>query len=102
MSEGPWWRRDGQRVVLELHVQPRAGRTGIAGVHSGRLRVRVAAAPVEDAANRELVAFLAKQFRVPRARVTLLSGAAARDKRVAVEAPRRLPEWLSRAPAGCG
>lgn len=89
-----WWHREGERLVLELRAQPRAGRTEVAGVHGGRLKVRIAAAPVEGAANRELIGFLAKEFRVGRSRVELLGGAAGRDKRVAVEAPRRLPDWL--------
>ncbi len=94
MNPAPQWlHRDGQRVVLTLRVQPRASRTAVAEATAERLRLRIAAPPVDDAANRELIAFLARQFKVPRGRVELLSGATARAKRVAIDAPRRMPEW---------
>jgi len=80
--------------VLDCHVQPRASRTEVAGVHGERLKLRVAAPPVDDAANKALIAFLAKAFKVPKGHIELLSGASGRDKRVAIAAPRRIPEWL--------
>jgi hypothetical protein len=35
-----------------LHVQPRAGRNEIAGIHNGALKLKVTAPPVDDAAKR--------------------------------------------------
>ncbi len=66
----------------------------MAGVANGRLRIRVTAAPVDNAANRRMIAMLAKELGVAKSRVYLLAGASKRDKRVAVEGPRRRPEWL--------
>jgi len=63
---------------------PRAGRTGIAGIRGNALAVRLAAAPVDGAANDALVAFLADTFDLPRRAVTILSGHASRTKRVAL------------------
>jgi uncharacterized protein YggU (UPF0235/DUF167 family) len=70
--------------VLAVRVIPRAGRSRIAGVRDGALLVRLAAAPVEGAANDALVALLADAFGVPRRSLTLASGARARDKRILV------------------
>ncbi len=89
-------RRDGGDLVLELRVQPRAPRSGFAGVHGGRLRVRLQAPPVDGRANAALVEFLAEAFDVPRARVTIEHGLTGRDKRVrirdvAVVAPHLRP-----------
>ena len=47
-------------VTLYLHVQPRASRTAWSGVQAGRMKLRLAAPPVDDRANRECVAFVAK------------------------------------------
>jgi uncharacterized protein (TIGR00251 family) len=63
---------------------PRAGRTSIAGIRGNALAVRLAAAPVDGAANDALVAFLADTFDLPRRAVTILSGHASRTKRVAL------------------
>ena len=71
-------------VELQLHIQPRASRTEIAGVHGGSLKIRLAAPPVDGEANDELVRYLAKTLGVPKRSVTIVSGATGRRKRVRV------------------
>jgi uncharacterized protein (TIGR00251 family) len=71
-----------QGVLLRVHLQPRAVRDGVVGVHGEALKVTLTAAPVENAANSALLAFLAGLLAVPRASVSLVSGAKSRDKRV--------------------
>jgi len=72
-------------IRLRLHIQPRAATTELAGVHGDALKVRVAAPPVDGAANEALVRFLAEQLGVPRSAVRVESGAASRAKVVAVD-----------------
>ena len=69
---------------MAVRVVPRAGRTAIAGVRGDALLVRLAAAPVDGAANDALVALLADTFDRPRCDITLISGHTSRDKRVAI------------------
>ncbi len=71
-------------VRLKVRVQPRASRTEIAGQHGDALKIRLAAPPVEGAANEELVAFLARRLRVPKSSVSIIKGIRARDKVVEV------------------
>jgi uncharacterized protein (TIGR00251 family) len=71
-------------VLLPVHVIPRAPRSRIDGVRRGALLVRLAAAPVEGAANDELLAVLAEALGVPRARLAIHSGERSRDKRILV------------------
>lgn len=73
------------RVVLELHVQPGASRTEVAGLHGERLKIRLAAPASDGRANAALIEFLAEQLGVPRRNVSIASGAASRRKRVIVE-----------------
>jgi uncharacterized protein (TIGR00251 family) len=89
-----WWRRDGERLVLELHVQPGAARTAVAGLHGGCLKVRLAARAVEGAANAALTEFLASRLGVPKRDVAIVAGARSRAKRVVVHGARRGPEAL--------
>ena len=91
----PAFRWDGNTLVLEVRLAPRAGANAIVGVRNGRLRIRVSAAPVDNAANRKMIALLADELGVAKSRVHLLAGAGKRDKRVAIDAPRRSPDWLS-------
>lgn len=72
-------------VRLQLHIQPRASKTEIVGVHGDALKVRLAAPPVDGEANETLVRFLAETLAVPRAAVTLRAGASGRRKTVAVQ-----------------
>lgn len=69
---------------LRLHVVPRASRTCLAGIHDGRLKLQVAAPPVDGEANQAIVRWLAKALAVRREAVTLTSGASGRRKTVEV------------------
>ena len=80
-----WLREGPQHVTLTLHVQPGARKTELAGEHGDALKIRLAAAPVDGRANACLLDFLAAQLGVARGRLLLVSGAAARAKRVRVE-----------------
>lgn len=84
-------RWDGQSLVLEVRLQPRASENALVGISNGRLRIRVTAAPVDGAANQRMIAMLAKEFGVAKSMVSLLAGAGNRDKRVAIDNPRRWP-----------
>lgn len=75
--------RDG-RVRFSVHVQPRASRSEVAGVHGDALKVRVSAPPVEGAANAAVVELLAKVFAVGRRDVMILAGESSRSKVVEI------------------
>lgn len=81
---------------LRVHVQPRAKRSEIAGRHGDAVKVRLAAPPVDGAANTELVRVLAEALGLPRRAVRIVAGLAGRDKVVELdglapgEAERRL------------
>jgi len=68
-----------------VRVRPRAGRSGLAGLREGAVLVRLAAAPVDGAANDELVAVLARALDLPKHAITIVSGERSRRKRVRVQ-----------------
>ena len=71
-------------IVLELHVQPGAKKTGFAGMHGERRKVRLAAPPVEGKANEALIEFLAAEYGVPKRNVTIEAGLQSRPNRVRI------------------
>ena len=71
-------------VRSQIRVRPRAARTEVAGEHGGALKIRIAAPPVDGAANDALVGFLADRLQVARAAVVIASGQAGRSKVVLV------------------
>jgi uncharacterized protein (TIGR00251 family) len=72
-------------VRFEVRVQPRASRTELAGLHGGALKVRVAAPPVDDAANRALIEFLAECLGVAKRSVRIVAGESSRTKVLEVD-----------------
>lgn len=71
-------------VELLVLVQPRASRTKIVGEHDGRLKIALAAPPVDGEANAALIEFLAERCDVRRSEIELLDGETSRRKRLAV------------------
>ena len=66
-----------QVAKLVVHVVPRAKVTEVAGRHGDAIRIRLAAPPVDGAANVELVRFLAERLDVSRGAVAIVGGTTA-------------------------
>ena len=96
MTAARWLTRDADGIVLTVRVQPRASRDAIAGPHGDCLKVRIAAPPVDGAANAQLCRYIAGLFRLPQASVSLLRGTSSRNKLVRVSGADCLPLELSR------
>jgi uncharacterized protein (TIGR00251 family) len=79
----------GPNTVLTIHVQPKAKTTEVVGWHGDAVKIRVAAPPVEGAANQALERFLADELGLARAAVRIVSGASARRKRIAIDGVER-------------
>jgi uncharacterized protein (TIGR00251 family) len=72
-------------VRVGVHVQPRASRSEIVGVHGSALKVRIQAPPVDGAANDALVTLLAERLGVPRRAVRVVGGVTSRAKTVEID-----------------
>jgi uncharacterized protein (TIGR00251 family) len=88
----------GGALIFRVRVAPRASKTAATGEHDGALKVRVAAPPVEGAANAELTRFLAKALGVPARSVEIVGGHASKTKLVRVAGARAAD--LARLAAG--
>lgn len=87
-------------AAIAVVAVPRSGVTAIDRVDGAAVRIRLAAPPVDGAANAALLRYLADRLGLPRSRLRLLAGAASRRKRVlvdglsAAEVVIRLGPWL--------
>ncbi|MDI9611623.1 MAG: DUF167 domain-containing protein [Acidobacteriota bacterium] len=77
-------RETAQGIEVRVHVQPRARRMEIAGTHDRALKLKVAAPPVDDAANRAVVEFLASVLGIAKSSITIAAGAKSRNKTLAI------------------
>jgi len=85
-------------LLLAVSVVPNATCTAAAGWHGGALRVRLAAPPVDGAANEALLRWLADALGLRRSDVLLVHGASSRRKQVQIDAPaKHVLAWLESA-----
>jgi uncharacterized protein (TIGR00251 family) len=75
----------GTVIRVGVHVQPRASRSEIVGIHGTALKVRLQAPPVDGAANEALVSLLAERLGVARRSVQVVAGATSRAKTVEID-----------------
>ena len=71
-------------LVFTVRVVPRASKSEVVGEHDGMLKIRLAAPPVDGAANAELIRVLAKFFEVPRGSVEITGGETSKTKRIRI------------------
>ncbi|MBU0987000.1 MAG: YggU family protein [Proteobacteria bacterium] len=69
-------------ITFKVFVQPRSSKNSIAGVHGDALKIKLKAPPVDDAANKMCIQFLAKCLNVPKSSLEIISGHHSRTKRL--------------------
>ena len=84
--------RDG--VAIQIHAQPGAKRTEVAGLYGDCLKLRLASPPVDGKANACLIEFVAERLGVKRAQVTITRGLSSRRKTVFVAVAEFQPAAL--------
>lgn len=78
----PWLHPQEDAVIIDVLVSPRASKTRIVAVHDARLKIQLAAPPVDGKANDLLVRFLADTLDVSKAQIEIVGGQSGRRKTV--------------------
>ena len=95
-SGWPCLHATGDGCVLDVLVAPNAKRTACMGLHGDALRIRLAAPPVDGAANEALVRWMADQLGLARSAVVLVRGTTSKRKQLAIGMPcDRVGAWLT-------
>lgn len=71
-----------QGVAFKIFVQPRSSKNIIAGLHDDALKIKLTAPPVDNAANKMCIKFLAKRLGVSNSRIEIITGQTSRTKQV--------------------
>lgn len=79
-----WWSEINEGIRLSIRVVPRASRTEVAGLHGDALKIRLHAPPVDGAANKALIEFLADALKVPRSSIQITRGHTGRSKEIQI------------------
>lgn len=76
-------------VKLAVTVVPRSPKTEIVGTVGEYLKIRLAAPPVDGAANKELIKYLAKLLKIPKSNIRVISGVSSKRKLLDIEGVRQ-------------
>ena len=71
-------------VIFKALILPRSSRNELIGVQGDALKIRLTAPPVEGAANKMCIRFLAEYLKVPKSRIEIISGKGSRIKKILV------------------
>ena len=89
MNQNQWSARERVGAIdLPVYVQPGARKTELAGLHGGLLKLRIAALPVDNAANAEVIRFFASLLDIPRSHARIVAGEKSRRKTIRIEGVR--------------
>ena len=71
-------------LVLKIFVLPRSSKNMLAGRHGDALKIKLTAPPVEGAANKMCLTFLAQRLGLPKSSLEIVSGHTGRTKLILV------------------
>lgn len=89
-------------ILLRIKAVPGSSLNKIAGIHDDALRIKIKAPAVEGAANKELIKFLAKTFRIAKSDVAIQKGETSKVKTVRIPKGEMTPESLEKLGASEG
>lgn len=72
-------------IRFSATIQPKSSQNAIVGIHDDSLKIRLTSPPVDGAANKACVKFLAKQMCVSSANVSIVSGLTSRKKVIQID-----------------
>ena len=96
-----FYSEENSSITLKIKAQPNASRSEFAGLYGeDAIKVRVAAPAVEGAANKELIRFIAKSFKVPKSSIELISGQSSKIKLIRLKKSQKLEEFIKEIESG--
>src|SRR3990172_12034782 len=80
-----WLTEKGGCIFINIHLQPRASKNEIAGIHGESIKLRLTSPPVDGAANSHVIEFLSRKLGVHKSKITIVSGEKSRHKTLRVD-----------------
>lgn len=83
-------------VSVKIKVEPRSSKSGIVGLYGDALKVKLTSPPVDGKANQELVELLAKECRIPKSAVEIVSGQSSKNKLVRISGIKSITDIMNK------
>lgn len=71
-------------IILTLRISPNASKNEIIKENEG-IKVKITAQPIDGKANKALIEFLSKQFKIPKSYFEIIRGETAKDKTILIK-----------------
>lgn len=72
-------------VQFSAYILPRSSQNKISGLRGNALKIKLTAPPVDGEANKALLKFLARALKTPPGNISIVNGAAGRNKSISIE-----------------
>ena len=72
-------------VILTLKISPNSSKNEIIKSEDGLIKVKITAQPIDGKANKALVEFLSKQFKIPKSSIEIIKGHTGKDKSLLIK-----------------
>ncbi|WP_200763415.1 DUF167 domain-containing protein [Nitrosophilus alvini] len=91
-----WYEIIGDEILFYIKAQPNSSRNEFAGIYDDSLKVKIKAPAVEGAANKELVKFLSKSFKIPKSSIEFLGGETSKRKKIKMQYNEKIKEFVKK------
>ncbi|NPA88458.1 MAG: YggU family protein [Epsilonproteobacteria bacterium] len=81
------------KVIINVKAQPNSSKNKIAGIYGESLKINIKAPAVEGAANKELIKFMSKEFKIPKSEIEL-KGETSKRKQLILPLNEKLKKFL--------
>ena len=78
-------KKNSNGVIFKIFIQPRSSKNMIAGIYGDALKIKLTAPPVNGAANKMCIKYLAKVLKIPPSKFEIISGHTSRTKHLLVK-----------------
>lgn len=89
-----WYKIENQILELSVFAKPNAKKTALMTITDEAIHISLHAKPQDGEANKELIAFLSKLFKIPKTHITLLKGEGSRLKKLRLPLNNTLLEFI--------
>lgn len=89
-----WYEIKDESAIFYIKAQPNSSKNKIAGLLGDSLKINIKAPAVEGAANKELVKFLSKTFKVPKSDIEFIGGETSKRKRIKLPLNEKVKEFI--------
>ena len=79
-----WYKQNKNNLTINIYVVPRSSRSEIVGIYNNYLKIKLKSPPVDNAANEELIRFLADALKIPKKNIEIISGFKQKKKTISV------------------